>query len=85
MKPRIDIDICDYEGKTAELCDLSTFEPYEVYINNERVCTSERVEELEDENDELRELLCDLYEDQCDECDRWKYRHRMRELGVLDE
>lgn len=34
------------------------------------------------ENAELRELVCELYEDQCDECDEWKYRDRMRELGI---
>ena len=34
------------------------------------------------ENDKLRELLCELYEDQCDEHDRWRYRDRMRELGI---
>ena len=35
-----------------------------------------------DENAKLRELVRELYEDQCDECDEWKYRDRMRELGV---
>ena len=34
------------------------------------------------ENAKLRELLLELYEDQCDECDRWKYRDRMRKLGI---
>lgn len=34
------------------------------------------------ENVKLRELMVDLYEDQCDECDRWKYRDRMRKLGI---
>lgn len=34
------------------------------------------------ENAKLRELVQELYEDQCDECDRWKYRDRIRELGV---
>lgn len=43
---------------------------------------SERITELEDENAKLRELVCELYEDQCDECDRWKYRDRMRECGI---
>ena len=33
-------------------------------------------------NDRLRELLRELYEDQCDDCDRWKYRDRISELGV---
>ena len=34
------------------------------------------------ENVELRDLVSDLYEDQCDDGDRWKYRDRMRKLGV---
>lgn len=35
------------------------------------------------ENDaKLRELVRELYEDQCDECDRWRYRDRLRELGI---
>lgn len=34
------------------------------------------------DNAKLRELVRELYEDQCDKCDRWKYRDRMRELGV---
>ena len=37
---------------------------------------------LKADNAKLRELVAELYEDQCDECDRWKYRDRMRELGV---
>lgn len=41
-----------------------------------------RVPLLEKENAKLRELVRELYEDQCDECDEWKYRDRMRELGV---
>ena len=44
------------------------------------------LEEAETENVKLRELLSEAYEDQCDESDRWKYRDRMRELGVeVDE
>lgn len=39
-------------------------------------------ERLAAENTKLRELVAELYEDQCDECDRWKYRDRMRELSV---
>lgn len=34
------------------------------------------------ENNELRELVRELYEDQCIDGDQWKYRNRMRELGV---
>lgn len=38
------------------------------------------------ENAKLRELVRELYEDQCESCDEWKYRDRMRELGVeVDE
>ena len=44
------------------------------------------VERLRQENAKLRELLAELYEEECDECDRWKYRDRMRELGMgVDE
>ena len=42
----------------------------------------EVIQGCELENAKLRELLAELYEEQCDECDRWKYRDRMRELGV---
>jgi hypothetical protein len=42
----------------------------------------EVIQGCEFENAKLRELLAELYEEQCDECDRWKYRDRMRELGV---
>ena len=38
--------------------------------------------DLADENAKLRELVRELYEDQCDDCDRWKYHDRMSELGV---
>lgn len=38
------------------------------------------------ENSKLCELVRELYEDQCDECDQWRYRDRMCELGVeVDE
>ena len=42
----------------------------------------ELLQEARAENAKLRELVRELYEDQCDECDEWKYRDRMRELGV---
>lgn len=34
------------------------------------------------ENAKLRELVAEIYEDQCDNSERWRYRDRMRELGV---
>ena len=44
------------------------------------------ISNLMTENAKLRELACEIYEDQCDECDRWRYRDRMRELGIeVDE
>lgn len=53
-------------------------DPYE-----EQEFAQERYEYDEsDENEKLRELLAELYEDQCDECDRWKYRDRLHEVGV---
>lgn len=32
--------------------------------------------------DSLKLLCIELYEDQCDDCDKWKYRDRMRKLGI---
>lgn len=37
---------------------------------------------LRDENAKLRELVLELYEDQCFDADQWKYRDRMRDLGI---
>lgn len=34
------------------------------------------------ENAKLKELVRELYEDQCIDGDQWRYRDRMRELGV---
>ena len=34
------------------------------------------------ENAKLRELVAEIYEDQCDNSERWRYRDRMRELGI---
>ena len=42
----------------------------------------EEARSLAAENERLRELVRELYEDQCDECDRWRYRDRLRELGI---
>ena len=38
--------------------------------------------DLQAENAKLRELVRELYEDQCIDGDQWRYRDRMRELGV---
>lgn len=40
------------------------------------------VADLLDENAKLRKFAAEIYEDQCDDCDKWKYRDRMYELGV---
>lgn len=37
---------------------------------------------VESENAKLRELVAEIYEDQCDNSERWRYRDRMRELGI---
>jgi hypothetical protein len=42
-------------------------------------------ESVQAENAKLRELLCELYEDQCDDGDRWKYRDRMSKFGIEEE
>ena len=50
-----------------------------------RYCLSDDAEnarQIMAENAKLRELVRELYEDQCDECDRWKYRDRMCELRI---
>ena len=52
------------------------------YSESDRKYALEVIARLQDENEKLRELLAELFEDQCDECDEWKYRDRMRELGV---
>lgn len=39
-------------------------------------------DELRAENAKLRELVEELFEDQCADSDHWKYRDRMRELGI---
>ena len=45
-------------------------------------CMTDDRDVLYVENNKLRELYEELYEDQCDECDQWKYRDRMRELRI---
>lgn len=50
--------------------------------SNELGRLNKAVRRYKEENSKLRELLRELYEDQCDECDRWKYRDSMRELGI---
>ena len=47
-------------------------------LMRDRACRAEA------ENAKLRELVRELYEDQCIDGDQWKYRDRMRELGVVE-
>ena len=42
----------------------------------------EVAERAQAENAKLRELVAEIYEDQCDNSERWRYRDRMRELGI---
>lgn len=43
---------------------------------------AECIAQLEAENAKLRELLEEVIGDSVDECDLWRYRDRLRELGV---
>ena len=65
-----------WEQRNADFCKGLT-DAQMAYIEAER-----EVVKLQAENEKLRERLAELYEDQCDECDRWKYRDSLRELGV---
>ena len=56
MNPKIDITITDSHGD-YERPTSDNFEPYEVYVNNERACTPTQLDELESENTKLRELV----------------------------
>lgn len=44
---------------------------------------TESIGRIEERCAKLRELVLELYEDQCDEGDQWRYRDRMSELGVV--
>ena len=57
----------------ASKCDVLNMRIRELY---------DEYGKLNEEHAKLCELLCELYEDQCDECDQWKYRDRMRELEI---
>jgi hypothetical protein len=69
------------ESEQAENAKLR--EEYDMYRDLVRCMVHPDIpDQLAAENTKLRELVQELYEDQCDECDRWKYRDRMRELGM---
>lgn len=55
MKPRIDITITDTNGAYSSLAD--GIEPYEVYVNNEPVCTPMQMDEVIAENEKLEERV----------------------------
>lgn len=42
----------------------------------------EEARSLAAENERLRELVRELYEDQCADGDQWRYRDRMAQLGM---
>lgn len=60
------------DGNVLRLFDLTPAQAVEATLGSD----------LKAENAKLRELVRELYEDQCDECDEWKYRDLMRELGI---
>jgi len=71
----------------SESYDVDAWEAYNIKKENAALRTqladvAESMGRVEERCAKLRELLWELYEDQCDECDRWKYRDRMRNLGV---
>lgn len=58
MKPRIDIDITDcYGSRVDKILDANGLEPYEIYLNGSKVCITEKLNELELNNEKLKELL----------------------------
>lgn len=57
------------------------FNPVDLAFGNMDALRSSN-ERLRAENAKLRELARELYEDQCIDGDQWKYRDRMRELGI---
>ena len=63
----------------ANLCLYAKLKHYKYAV---RARYSQQIMQLMEQNEKLRELVNEMYEDQCDECDRWKYRDRMRELGI---
>lgn len=52
------------------------------FSESDRAYALDKIAELGQENAKLRELVAELYEDQCTDGDQWRYRDRMRELGV---
>lgn len=57
------------------------FNPVDLAFGNMEALRASN-ERLRAENAKLRELVAEIYEDQCDNSERWRYRDRMRELGV---
>ena len=51
-------------------------------LNSKIEILSDALALARDENAKLRELVAELYEDQCADGDQWRYRARMRELGI---
>ena len=65
--------------------DALSFKPYTAYESvsvTYSATTTDLIGDLLCENAKLRELVQELYEDQCAECDIWRYLDRMRELGI---
>jgi hypothetical protein len=51
-------------------------------LRNTNLDTANESDHLKAENAKLRELCREIYEDQCCDGDQWKYRDRLRELGI---
>ena len=58
MKPRIDIDITDcYGSRVNKILDVNSLEAYEICLNGSKVCIADQLNELELNNEKLKELL----------------------------
>ena len=68
-----------WEQRNADFCNAQT-DAQMAYIEAER-----EVDRLQTENAKLRELVAEIYEDQCNNSERWRYRDRMRELGIGED
>ena len=79
--------LCDMIANLESVLAESKAENAKLREENVRLrsCLSDDVENarmIMGENAKLRELVAEIYEDQCDNSERWRYRDRMRELGI---
>lgn len=82
------VQVVVYKGETGEcLAYVSGEVADRLRAENDRLrellaIVSDMARDYDGDRRLLRQLVQELYEDQCDECDQWKYRDRMYGLGV---